>query len=251
MKNKITAALLALMFGVFGLHRYYLGRKFQGILHTILFFICFLLVTNGNGGTIAEISIALPAILGFMDAVLLFVMPRQEFDEKYNAKYLEFEPIKQDPKESLFDYYKSLGINKYRELDFAGAAHSFLESIEKFGESPQVHFNLACCYSMLNDAEMTYLHLEKAVANGLDNIEKIHDHKALAFIRQDEKFNSFVKNNYKRPFEDMPNEKAENEPEEEKLDLYGSLLKLGDLKEKGIINEEEFNLQKKKILDTL
>ena len=241
MKNKITAALLALMFGVFGLHRYYLGRKFQGILHTILFFICLLLVTQGNG-EIQEMSLALPAILGFMDAVLLFVMPRQEFDEKYNAKYLEFEPIKQDPKESLFDYYKSLGINKYRELDFAGAAHSFLESIEKFGESPQVHFNLACCYSMLNDAEMTYLHLEKAVANGLDNIEKIHDHKALAFIRQDEKFNSFVKNNYKRPFEDMPNEKAENEPEE---------VKLGDLKEKGIINEEEFNLQKKKILDTL
>jgi hypothetical protein len=29
------------------------------------------------------------------------------------------------------------------------------------------------------------------------------------------------------------------------------LLKLGDLKEKGIINEEEFNLQKKKMLDTL
>jgi hypothetical protein len=29
------------------------------------------------------------------------------------------------------------------------------------------------------------------------------------------------------------------------------VLKLGDLKEKGIINEEEFNLQKKKILDTL
>ena len=86
---------------------------------------------------------------------------------------------------------------------------SFLESIEKFGESPQVHFNLACCYSMLNDAEMTYLHLEKAVANGLDNLEKIHDHKALAFIRQDEKFNSFVKNNYKRPFDDVPNEKAE------------------------------------------
>ena len=115
MKNKITAALLALMFGVFGLHRYYLGRKFQGILHTILFFICFFLSSNGHGD-IAEMSIALPAILGFMDAVLLFVMPKQEFDEKYNAKYLEFEQIKQDPKESLFDYYKSLGINKYREL---------------------------------------------------------------------------------------------------------------------------------------
>ncbi|MFN9681060.1 MAG: TM2 domain-containing protein, partial [Bacteroidota bacterium] len=81
MKNKITAALLALMFGVFGLHRYYLGRKFQGILHTILFFICLLLVTQGNG-EIQEMSLALPAILGFMDAVLLFVMPRQEFDEK-------------------------------------------------------------------------------------------------------------------------------------------------------------------------
>lgn len=248
MKSKSTAAILALIFGIFGLHRYYLGKKFQGILHTIMFFITFLISTNNPS---LEAALLLPAILGFMDAILLFVMPRQEFDEKYNARYLEFEPIKQDPKESLFDYYKSLGINKYRELDFAGAAHSFLESIEKFGDSPQVHFNLACCYSMLNDAEMTYLHLEKAVSNGLDNLEKIHEHKALAFIRQDESFNSFVKNNYKRPLNDVQAEIAENNTEGEKLDLYGSLLKLGDLKEKGIINEEEFNHQKKKILDTL
>lgn len=253
MKNKLTAALLALFFGVFGLHRYYLGKKFQGILHTILFFIALLITTNGHGD-VAEMAMALPAILGFMDAVLLFAMPRQEFDEKYNAKYLEFEPINVEPRESLFDYFKSVGINKYREMDFAGAANSFLKSIEKFGDSPQVHFNLACCYSMLHDAEMTYFHLEKAVANGLENVSKIHEHNALEFIRLDDKFKFFVENNYKLQKDTITVENIEKEEkvvEEEKLDLYGSLLKLGDLKEKGIINEEEFNLQKKKILDTL
>ncbi|MEY3322738.1 MAG: hypothetical protein RLZZ417_2321 [Bacteroidota bacterium] len=249
MKSKSTAATLALLFGIFGLHRYYLGKKFQGILHTILFFITFLISTNNPS---AEAALLLPAILGFMDAILLFVMPRQEFDEKYNARYLEFEPIHTEPRETLFDYFKSVGINKYRDLDFAGAANSFLKSVEKFGDSPQVHFNLACCYSMLSDAEMTYLHLEKAVTNGLDNVSKIHDHKALEFIRQDSKFKSFVANNYTfKTEEKITPEKEEKENEEEKLDLYGSLLKLGDLKEKGIINEEEFNLQKKKILDTL
>jgi len=251
MKNKLTAALLALLFGIFGTHRYYLGKKFQGILHTILFIITFLITTK-SGSDSFEIAIALPAILGFMDAVLLFVMPKQEFDEKYNTKYLEFEPIHTEPRESLFDYFKSVGINKYRDLDFAGAANSFLKSVEKFGDSPQVHFNLACCYSMLNDAEMTYLHLEKAVANGLDNVSKIHDHKALDFIRQDAKFKLFVADNYTvKSEEKITPDKEEKEVEEEKLDLYGSLLKLGDLKEKGIINEEEFNLQKKKMLDTL
>ncbi len=103
MKSKSTAAILALLFGIFGLHRYYLGKKFQGILHTILFFITFLISTNNPS---AEAAFLLPAILGFMDAVLLFVMPRQEFDEKYNARYLEFEPIQTEPKESLFDYFK-------------------------------------------------------------------------------------------------------------------------------------------------
>jgi hypothetical protein len=250
MKNKLTAAFLALCFGIFGLHRYYLGKKFQGILHTILFFIALLITTNGHGD-VAELAMALPAILGFMDAVLLFAMPKQEFDEKYNTKYLTFEAIHEEPEESLFDYFKSVGINKYRELDFAGAANSFIKSIEKFGDSPQVHFNLACCYSMLKDERMTYFHLEKAVTNGLEDVNKIHEHHALAFIRSDNKFKLFVENNYKIQQETAPIEHEEKEKEEEKLDLYGSLLKLGDLKEKGIINEEEFNQQKKKILDTL
>jgi hypothetical protein len=62
----------------------------------------------------------------------------------------------------------------------------------------------------------------------------------------------FVANNYTvKSEEKITPDKEEKEVEEEKLDLYGSLLKLGDLKEKGIINEEEFNLQKKKMLDTL
>lgn len=239
--------MLALIFGIFGLHRYYLGKRFQGILHTILFFITFGITIQGNGFP----AIMIPGLLGFMDAVLLAVMPKQDFDEKYNLKYIAYDPIDPSPQESLFDFFKSMGINKYRELDFGGAANLFLKSVEKFGDSPHVHFHLACCYSMLKNSEMTYLHLEKAVKNGLDDFQKIHKHKALEFIRQDIDFKIFVDNNYKATKTEKTEVPIEPDIQEEKLDLYASLLKLGDLKEKGLINDEEFTTQKKKILDTL
>ncbi|MBK8573770.1 MAG: SHOCT domain-containing protein [Holophagaceae bacterium] len=41
--------------------------------------------------------------------------------------------------------------------------------------------------------------------------------------------------------------KSENEP---KNDLYNELLKLDDLKKRGIITEEEFQGQKKKLLES-
>jgi hypothetical protein len=102
---------------------------------------------------------------------------------------------------------------------------------------------------------MTYFHLEKSVANGLEDTHKIQEHQALEFIRKDSRFNEFVINHYSFKSQNAPTtetmQEVQTETKEEHLDLYASLLKLGDLKEKGIINEEEFNQQKKKILDTL
>ncbi len=66
MKDRIIAALLALFFGIFGVHHFYLGNKSKGILYLIFFW------------TI------IPAIISFIEGILFLVQDQESFDEKYN-----------------------------------------------------------------------------------------------------------------------------------------------------------------------
>lgn len=265
MKNKFVAAILALTLGIFGVHRFYLGKRLQGILHMILFFFT-IMITIEEGAPVVMV----PAILGFVDAVLLFVMPQFDFDRRYNKLYFEYtgHPIQEAngneqppqyhaPAASTRhdDLFKRLGIEKFRDFDFQGAVESFAKSLEKFGESPAVHFNLACCYSMLEQAPDAYEHLEKAVRNGFDALDKIHHHQALAFLRNHADFEAFVANNYQRP-------QALPAPQQADLlqttpvkatpintdEFVEQVLQLGDLRDKGLLTEDEFVRQKKKLL---
>ncbi|SKB13510.1 conserved exported hypothetical protein [Planktothrix sp. PCC 11201] len=66
MKNKFLAALLAFFLGAFGIHKFYLGENFGGILY-FLFSWTFI-----------------PAILAFFDFLGLLLMSDQAFDGKFN-----------------------------------------------------------------------------------------------------------------------------------------------------------------------
>ncbi|WCL82777.1 NINE protein [Saprospira sp. CCB-QB6] len=66
MKNKIVAALLAFFVGFIGVHKFYLNRPVQGVLY-------FLLSWTG-----------IPAIIAFIDFIVLLVMSQHDFDYKYN-----------------------------------------------------------------------------------------------------------------------------------------------------------------------
>lgn len=72
MKNKTLAAVLSLLLGGIGIHKFYLGKNKQGILY-LLFFWTFI-----------------PSILGLIDAIKLFMMSNEDFDFKYNKKYVSF-----------------------------------------------------------------------------------------------------------------------------------------------------------------
>lgn len=65
MKNKTTAALLALFLGGLGMHKFYLGKWVWGIVYLLF---CWTFI---------------PAFLGFIEAIFLFV----ESEEKFQAKY--------------------------------------------------------------------------------------------------------------------------------------------------------------------
>lgn len=65
-KNKLAAALLALFLGGFGIQFFYLGRNMAGLL-SLLF--CWT---------------GIPAIIGFIQCILLLMSSDQEFNSKYN-----------------------------------------------------------------------------------------------------------------------------------------------------------------------
>ena len=66
-KNRITAALLALVFGGIGVHRFYLNKPISGFFYLILFWTF------------------IPAIIALIEFVVLLCMSDEEFDRRYNA----------------------------------------------------------------------------------------------------------------------------------------------------------------------
>ncbi len=64
-RNKLAAALLAFFLGGFGIHRFYLGRPVSGFIYLLF---CWT---------------AIPAIIGFIEAILLLMMSEDRFEQKY------------------------------------------------------------------------------------------------------------------------------------------------------------------------
>ncbi len=272
MKSKNVAGTLALLMGIFGVHRFYLGKRFLGIMHLILFFIAFVITVEENAP-----FILIPMVVALIDAILLFVMPQEEFDEKYNSRafyrgahQLYSRPVHHQRNDT--EYYdrsyqqrpapeystgnnrftaKRSGIERFRQHDFHGAIDAFEYALEDNYEDPALHFNLACCYSRIEREDAAFFHLEKAVEFGFNNLDKIHNHDALAFLRSLPEFRDFVRNGYTQaePLPALNDQKLlEAETEPEKNDLLDQIIKLGNLRDKGILTEQEFAKQKKKLL---
>jgi TM2 domain-containing membrane protein YozV len=66
-KNRIAAALLAFFLGAFGVHKFYLGQVFLGILYLVF---CWTFI---------------PAFIAFVEFVLLLIMSDDEFARKYGT----------------------------------------------------------------------------------------------------------------------------------------------------------------------
>ena len=64
-KNKIVAALLAFFLGGFGIHKFYLGKPFQGLLYILL---CWTFI---------------PSVISFIEGIFYLLMSDRKFYEKY------------------------------------------------------------------------------------------------------------------------------------------------------------------------
>lgn len=68
MKNRVSAILLALFLGGFGIHKFYLNKITAGILYLIFFWTF------------------IPSILALIDLIILICLSDEDFNKKYNVK---------------------------------------------------------------------------------------------------------------------------------------------------------------------
>ena len=64
-RNRVAAAIFAILLGGFGIHKFYLGRVGQGIIYLIF---CWTFI---------------PAIIGFIEGIIYLTMSDKSFIEKY------------------------------------------------------------------------------------------------------------------------------------------------------------------------
>ena len=68
--HKLEAALLAIVGGCIGMHKFYLGKMGQGLIYLIF---CWTFI---------------PAIIGFVEGLRYIFMSKKNFDIEYNSHYL-------------------------------------------------------------------------------------------------------------------------------------------------------------------
>lgn len=266
MKEKNIAGLLALFLGSLGIHRFYLGQPGRGF-----FYIIFAMT-------------GISTIIALIDAYLFFSMDQDRFDIKYNREYFRAELVNKrntvrDRNEgerpvaptraknrsadtrrapqrgrdeelttSRAIALKKAGITKYKDYDYEGAIGDFTKSLQLSPNDVAVHFNLACAYSLTEQAEKAFHHLGQAVGLGFNDFERIKTHDALAFLRIQPGFLAFEQRGYRV----VPQIEPAN-PENDLLeqitnpDLLLQLKKLEELRGKGLLTEEEYAYQRKKI----
>jgi tetratricopeptide (TPR) repeat protein len=273
-RNKTLAAIIAFAGGIVGAHKLYL-RDFGGF---IFFMFLFILSIN-------IFSLPLTALLGVFQGLSLLKMNQQEFDSQYNGGYVQrgdtriekrraeqmsryevedhnkgykqaSEPIRQRS-----NPFKASGIAKYKEFDLDGAIEDFNKGLEIDPNDVSLNFNIACAFSLTEQKDLAYKHLAKAVSLGFSDFERILTHDDLAFVRIQPEFDAFKQSGFRvytggkkapaaRPVEsvEQPTSTAQTIPIQEVDDnLLAHLQRLSELRDKGILSEAEFALEKRKL----
>ncbi len=252
-RDKVTAGILAMLFGLFGIHRFYLGQAGLGILYFIFF------------------PLAIPMFIGFIDGIIILTMDDELFDQKFNRDYQsnysdngqqnqrgnhrrhrehrQTQSQNRRNNAQRTNPFKESAIRKYKNYDFEGSIEDFKKSLSVQPDDPVTHFNLACAYSLTEQVEEGFFHLSKAVENGYSDLDKITNDGDLAFLRVQDEWEDFVKNDYRQSaLKPKQIEAATNVNLDE---IINKIEKLGKLKEKGLLSDVEFQKQKEKLLDQL
>ncbi len=138
--------------------------------------------------------------------------------------------------------YKKTGIEKYKDYDYQGAIEDFTKALVIEPYDKAIHFNIACAYSLNEDADKAFYHLSKAVEYGYSDFEKLKTHEGLAFIRTTPFFEDWLNRNTQNRTQ------KQKEVKEDLPDLLEQIKILNEKRERGELKEEDFLKERKKLM---
>ncbi len=248
-KTKGRAGTLALLLGAFGAHRFYLGQRKMGT--------TYLAITLAGifGPSVFENLVPVMFIIATIEAFVFWFMTKADFDKTYNAKAAKeqakeaakvkprqvAEVVPQSARLQQFEQLKNRAIEEFNRFDYQRALDSLRKAAELKNDDPQIHFLMACCFSVFEETEKALLQLDTAVAFGWDDLPRIRQQYELAFLRDQPVFKTFEKNNYRLPEElPLPDNDALHLDQTMAPDLLEQLNKLQELRKEGILDEGEY-----------
>lgn len=150
------------------------------------------------------------------------------------------------------------GVHYFKEYEYRRAIEAFQKALTKNPRDVAAHFNIACAYSVEEEADRAFYHLDRAVALGFDDFDRIRNHDSLAYLRIQSGFPPFERNNFRLataeprrvdnsddPLVASDTPAAEPPVQDELLE---QLQRLARLREKGLLTEVEFATQKRRLL---
>ena len=253
MKNRILAGLLALILGSIGAHKFYLRDVNGGIFYLFLLFI----------GT--RVGFPISGVLGVIEAIRIFNMSNEEFDKKYNKSIVQrpssgrkrrrpqehknVRKVLPKRKKRLFprrNPFKKSALEKYNNYDFKGAISEYKKALDISPDDPEIHFQIAKAYSLTENKELAFRHLDTAVQYGLKDPARIDKNEDLAYIRVQPEYEGFKSNSFLLGYKSIGPAKKDLLDEDV---LLAQLKKLSELREKGLLSPEEFSVERKKLME--
>ena len=188
-----------------------------------------LCIVIGNIGKKRNIGFAVPFFLSFFLSPLIGLIVALTSDRKSETK--------------LSPTLKSLikqGNKFWRKGEIENAIEKYKEALKYTDKAPYTNYKLAKLYSLKKESTKSLNYLSNSIKDGYKNFDKINSDKELEFLRETPAYKVFVTNKYRlNPVQSETKRQLSN---------VQQLEKLNSLFEKGVINKEEFEIEKKNIL---
>ena len=246
--------VFAITLGWCGVHRFIMGQWQWGLAH-IFMFVASMAIFEGIGMTPWT---TLSAFVAYYTAFRWWRMSNEEFADEYlepveeevEGKYLKGTATAHPKVISGKARRKILASAKvlYDQFDYQGAAVLYEDALDMDLSDGESRVLAARCYSLLEDAEASYRHLRKAVLLKANNLDIISKDEGFAWLRMQADYTRRRRAGYGpvEPLVGDTNQPPALPPRQD--NILANLEKLGELKERGLLDDDEFLREKKRLL---